>query len=182
MLDFFQPTLLPLPPSSPQVFPSNLLPALYEVPDNPGHFLARSEVECRTNYIEALHRQLGEEHTLVQLVYRCLQNNPARRPSAEKLLQQLEAVRPQGAYSNYSMEMEIAKLQVTMVNILSMETKVREKALNICDCIQHLIIQSFFHRTEIFNSSRKMTNSSDKARNLERKILNLAGNRESYKH
>ena len=78
-----------------QVFPGTLLPHNYENPQNPEYLLARSEVERRRVYIQSLHGQLGEEHPLVQLVHRCLHNTPARRPSAEELLQQLETVRGQ---------------------------------------------------------------------------------------
>ena len=55
--------------------------------------MGRSEVERRRDYIQPLHGQLREEHPLVQLVHQCLHNTPARRPSAEELLHQLEAVR-----------------------------------------------------------------------------------------
>ena len=78
-----------------QVFPGNLLPHNYADPQNPEHLLTRSEVERRRDYIQPLHRQLGEEHPFVQLVHGCLHNTPARRPSAEELLQQLETVRAQ---------------------------------------------------------------------------------------
>ena len=79
----------------PQVFPGNLLPHTYADPQNPDHLFARSEVERRRDYTQSLYRQLGEEHPLVHLVHQCLRNTPARRPSAEELLQQLEAVRAQ---------------------------------------------------------------------------------------
>ena len=78
-----------------QVFPGTLLPYNYADPQNPDHLLARSEVERRRDYIQPLHVLVGEEHPLVQLVHQCLHNTPARRPSAEELLQQLEAVRAQ---------------------------------------------------------------------------------------
>ena len=66
-----------------QVFPRDLLPPTYADTQNPGHLLARSEVERRRNYIAPLHQQLGERHPLVQLVKQCLDNNPANRPSAQ---------------------------------------------------------------------------------------------------
>ena len=55
----------------------------------------------------------------------CLHNIPAQRPSAEGVLQQLEVVKPQGAYGNLKMEM--TKLQVAMMNVLRVETEVGEK-------------------------------------------------------
>ena len=84
-------------------------------------------MERRRDYIQLLHRQLGEEHPLVQLVYQCLQDDPAERPSAEELLERLEAVRPQGAYG--SVKMEIGKLQVAMMSVLRVENEVGEDSV-----------------------------------------------------
>ena len=107
-----------------QVFPGSLLPCPYEDPQNPDHLLARSEVERRREFIQLLHRQLPEQHPLVQLVHRCLHNTPARRFSAEELLQQLEAVRAQieGPYG-----------QIVSVNMekLRMVRALREKDTEI---------------------------------------------------
>ena len=95
-----------------QVFPGTLLPHNYANPQNPDHLLARSEVERRRDYIQPLHGQLGEEHPLVQLVHQCLHNTPARRPSAEELLQQLEAVRAQieGPYGSQLKKVDVVKV------------------------------------------------------------------------
>ena len=97
--------------SSPQVFPGSLFPSTYPDPQNPDRLLARSEVERRRNYIQPLHGQLGEEHPLVQLVHQCLHNTPARRPSAEELLQLLEGMRaqiegPYGQLVNVNLDMK----------------------------------------------------------------------------
>ena len=67
-------------------------PQTYPDPDNPGCLLGCSEVEHRTDYIHSLCEQLVEQHTFLQLVCQCLDNEPAQRPSTEELLQQLEAV------------------------------------------------------------------------------------------
>ena len=79
------------------------------------------------DYIQPLQEQLGEQHPLMQLVCQCLHNTPAQRPSAEELLQQLEAVRPQikGTHGRQQVKVEMAKLQVTMMSVL--EAEVREK-------------------------------------------------------
>ena len=115
----------------PQVFPGDLLPHNYPDPDNPGRLLGRSEVERRMDYIQPLRDQLGEQHHLLQLVCQCLHNTPAQRPSAEELLQQLEAVRPQvgRAYgSRQQVKVEMARLQVAMMSVFSLrETEVGEK-------------------------------------------------------
>ena len=101
-----------------QVFPGTLHPPNYPDPDNPGRLLGRSEVDRRTDYIQPLREQLGEQHPLLQLVCQCLHNTPAQRPSTEELLQQLEAVRPQ-------IKGKFTKLQVAMMSVL--ETEVGEK-------------------------------------------------------
>ena len=105
---------------TPQVFPGALLPHTYPDPDNPGRLCGRSEVERRTDYIQPLQEQLGEQHPLLQLVCQCLHNEPVQRPSAEELLQQLEAVRLQirGTYGRQQMKVEMARLQVAMMNLL----------------------------------------------------------------
>ena len=93
--------------------------------------MGRSEVERRADYIPLLHQQLREQHPLLQLVCQCLHNEPAQRPSAEELLQQLKAARPQieRAYgSRKQVKVEMAKLQEAMMSVLRMrETEVGEK-------------------------------------------------------
>ena len=56
--------IYPLPT---QVFPGSLLPPNYADAANPECLLGRSEVERRRDYIQTLHRQLGEQHPLVQV-------------------------------------------------------------------------------------------------------------------
>ena len=101
---------------TPQVFPGALLPHTYPDPDNPGRLCGRSEVERRRDYIQPLHEQLGDQHPLLELVCRCLHNTPVQRPSAEELLQQLEAVKPQirGTCGSQQLKVEMAKLQAMM--------------------------------------------------------------------
>ena len=115
----------------PQVFPGDLLPYTYPDPDNPGHVCGRSEVERRAEYIQPLQEQLGEQHPLLQLVCQCLHNEPAQRPSAEELLQQLKATRLQieRAYgSRQQAKVEMARLQEAMMSVFSLrETEVGEK-------------------------------------------------------
>ena len=107
-----------------QVFPGSLLPHNYADPQNPDHILARSEVERRREYIQPLHGQLGEEHPLAQLVHRCLHNTPARRPSAEELLQQLEAMRAQieGPYGQI-VNVNLEKVKLLREKVRALEEK-----------------------------------------------------------
>ena len=111
-------------PSPRQVFPGTLLPHTYPDPDNPGRLLGRSEVERRTDYIQPLCEQLGEQHPYLGLVYRCLHN--AQRPSAEELLQQLEAVRPhiKRTYGRQQVKVELAKLQVAVLSVLETDDEI----------------------------------------------------------
>ena len=121
-----------------QVFPGTLLPPNYPDPDNPGRLVGRSEVERRTDYIQPLCEQLGEQHPLVQLVCQCLHNVPAQRPSAEELLQQLEALIKR-AYGRKLVRAEMARLQVAMMAMLKMEeTEVGDKDSEIEHLRHHL--------------------------------------------
>ena len=120
MVGYFQVTLLVkiiiifgmciLP--SMQVFPGSLLPPNYADPENPERLFARSEVERRRDYIQTLHRQLGEQHPLVQVVHQCLHNSPSRRPSAAELLPGLEAVRVEieGPYGSQLKKVDVVKV------------------------------------------------------------------------
>jgi len=125
------------------VFPGSLLPSTYADPENPDRLLARSELERRRDYIQPLHSQLGEHHPLVQLVHQCLSNNPARRPSAEELLQRLEAVRAQigRSHGSYNFKVELTKLQLAMMSVV--ETEMGEKDREI----EHL--QQELHQLQV---------------------------------
>ena len=94
------------------MFPGSLLPHSYADPQNPNRLLARSELERRRDYIQSLNEQLGEEHSLVRVVHQCLHNIPAQRPSAEELLQQIEAVRAQieGPYGGQLKKVDVVKV------------------------------------------------------------------------
>jgi len=100
------------------VFPGSLLPPNFPDPDNQDHLIGRSEVERRREYIQLLHEQLPEQHPLVQLVHQCLHNTPTRRPSAEELLQQLEAVRAQIEGGPYGQLVSVNMEKLRMVRTL----------------------------------------------------------------
>ena len=100
------------------MFPGSLLPPNFPDPDNQDHLIGRSEVERRREYIQLLHGQLPEQHPLVQLVHQCLHNTPARRPSAEELLQQLEAVRAQLEGGPYGQLVKVDMEKLRMVRTL----------------------------------------------------------------
>ena len=78
------------------MFPGDLLEPTYT--EGRGRLLARSEVDRRGQYIQQLDYQLprshgGQEHPFVQLVKRCLENEPSDRPSSEELVAALEEMK-----------------------------------------------------------------------------------------
>ena len=109
-----------------QVFPGSLLPSTFADPERPDRLLGRSELERRRDYIQPLHEQLGEQHPLVQLVHQCLHNNPHQRPSAEELLQRLEAtrVRIERSYGSYHF-----KVQSAMMSVEEREMKEKDREI-----------------------------------------------------
>ena len=130
-----------------QVFPGTLLPHNYEDPRNPDCLLARSEVERRRDYIQRLYVLVGEEHPLVQLVHHCLRNTPARRPSAEELLHQLEAVRaqiegPYGQIVKVNLDMEkVRVLREKDTEIRGLQQQMQQ--LEVCvTCEGYLLVYS----------------------------------------
>ena len=124
------------------MFPGTLLPCPYEDPQNPDHLLARSEVERRNEYIQLLHGQLPEQHPLVQLVHQCLHNTPARRPSAEELLQQLEAVRAQieGPYGQL-VKVDMEKLRMVRT-LREKDTEIEHLQVGIASVWEHTVALS----------------------------------------
>ena len=84
-------------------------------------------MERRRDYIQSLHRQLGEHHLLVRLVHQCLHNTPSRRPSAVELLPQLKAVKAdiKGPYGIQLKKVEVVK--VGMMKALREVGKLQEE-------------------------------------------------------
>ena len=72
-------------------FPKDLLRATYYASD--GRFVARTEVERRSSYMEKLHSKLSSpDHHLYRLVQQCLHNDPTKRPSSTELLHWLQEI------------------------------------------------------------------------------------------
>jgi len=71
-----------------QIFPVELKTPNYF--DNQGHFLPRTEVGRRRQYVDIMHSNLGHDHHLVALIERCLHNKLEERPSASILVSKLE--------------------------------------------------------------------------------------------
>jgi len=99
---------------SPQVYPGDLLCHTYADPQNRRCLIGRSEVERRQTYFTRLYQQLGKRHPLVQLVERCLDNDPEYRPSAVDVLQQLEAVEIEDPYQHLT--------KLDMIRLLQQQT------------------------------------------------------------
>ena len=89
-----------------QVFPGDILEPTYIDMSDSRLILARSEVERRQHYIEQLSKTLlkGEKHPLIQLIKRCLHNDPRERPTAtsEHLISCLDKIKAvvDGPYEN----------------------------------------------------------------------------------
>lgn len=71
-----------------QIFPIELTTPNYL--DHQGGLRARTEVDRRRRYIDIMHTSLGHDHHLVALIERCLHNNLKERPSANRLVSELE--------------------------------------------------------------------------------------------
>ena len=113
-----------------QVFPGDLLEPTYTDPENRHRLLARSEVERRGQYIEQLEENLprGGQHPFVQLVKRCLQNEPSDRPTSEELIASLEEMKTaiEGPCGDV-VRADAVRQVVMMRAILRREAEVREK-------------------------------------------------------
>lgn len=71
-----------------QCFPTEIKPPTYF--DYQGGLLARTEVDRRRQYVDIMHSNLGRDHCLVALIEHCLHNEPEERPSANRLVSELE--------------------------------------------------------------------------------------------
>ena len=113
-----------------KVFPGDLLEPTYTDPENRHRLLARSEAERRRQYIEQLEKNFlrGEQHPFVQLVNKCLQNEPSERPMSDELITSLEEMRAtiEGIYGDVARADAVR--QVVILRALSKrDTEVREK-------------------------------------------------------
>ena len=86
-------------------------------------------MERRTDYIQPLREQLGEEHPLLQLICQCLHNIAAYRLSAEELLQRLGEANPQieGPFDKQKVKVKMKDLQVGMMDMLEAKDNVIEQ-------------------------------------------------------
>lgn len=74
-----------------QTFPE-LLAATYPHPKK-DKVVGRTEIERRGKCFGMLKEMLGDKHSLVNLVTKCLQNKPNSRPTAQEILQKLDNVK-----------------------------------------------------------------------------------------
>ena len=89
-------------------------------PEDRHRLVARSEVDRRGRFIEQLENKFptGEQHPFVQLVKRCLHNDPSQRPTSEEIVASLEEMKAdiEGPYG-----------EVMMRALRRREIEVREK-------------------------------------------------------
>ena len=113
-----------------QTFPGDLLEPTYMDPDDRHRLIARSEVERRRQYIGQLESKLpsGEHHPFVQLMKRCLHNDPSERPTSEELITSLEEMKAdiEGPYGEVT-RIDAVRQVVMMRALRRRETEVREK-------------------------------------------------------
>ena len=93
--------------------------------------MGRSEVERRQKYMEELEDNFfkREQHPFVQLVKRCLKNEPSDRPTAEEVMTSLEEMKAdiEGPYGEVA-RADAVRQVVMMRALKKRETEVREKA------------------------------------------------------
>ena len=114
-----------------QIFAGDLLEPTYTDPENHGKLLGRSEVERRQKYFEQLEDNYprGGRHPFVQLVKRCLKNDPSDRPTAEEVMASLEEMKAdiEGPYGKVA-RADAVRQVVMMRALKKREMQVREKA------------------------------------------------------
>ena len=92
--------------------------------------MGRSEEERRQKYFEQLEDNFlkGRQHPFVQLVKRCLKNEPSDRPTAEEVITTLEEMKAdiEGPYGEVA-RIDAVRQVVTMRALKKRETEVREK-------------------------------------------------------
>lgn len=76
-----QPPIHLLPPNDP------------DADDDDDSVRGRTEFQQRQEYFTLLYRKIEENHQLVLLMKMCLRNSPKRRPKAQELVSQLDAIR-----------------------------------------------------------------------------------------
>ena len=113
-----------------QTFPGNLLEPTYMDPEDRHRLIARSEVERRRQYIGQLESKLpsGNHHPFVQLMKRCLHNDPSERPTSEELITSLEEMKTdiEGPYGEVA-RIDAVRQVVTTRALRKRETEVGEK-------------------------------------------------------
>ena len=70
-----------------QSFPGKLQQPTYE--SNENELRARTELERRGEYMQCVLSQFSKNHPFVQMIEKCLQNSPKKRPTIEQVIQLL---------------------------------------------------------------------------------------------
>jgi len=102
-----------------QIFPELKAPTYI---DSDGNCVGRTEVERRIDYIQQIQQQLGHQHTIVQMIERCLHNSPRHRPTVNHILRLLEGARAQipdryGQMSRLEMEQVLGEREGEVVQL-----------------------------------------------------------------
>ena len=96
-------------------FPKNLLAPNYKENKK---LIARSELERRDEYMKKIYSQLRKGHPFIQLIEKCLENDPEDRPDIDQVLQYLEQAKseiPDGEHDQNKLELmqAVKKIQKT---------------------------------------------------------------------
>ena len=109
-----------------QVFPGDLLEPNYVDPENLDKLVARSEVDRREIAFEQLE---AEHHCFEQLIKDCLNNIPARRPTAQQLVTSLTQLRSEieGPFGEVS-RADAVRHAVTMKALIEKQATITEQS------------------------------------------------------
>ncbi len=84
--------------------------------DGKGRVIALTESQRRSAYFDALHMELGCDHSFELLIANCLENKPVKRPNVQQVLQHLEELRtlipdPYGDLTRLEMISQLSSLE-----------------------------------------------------------------------
>ena len=131
------------------MFPGKLLEPTYADPENHRRLLGRSEYERRGTYVDQLKNKLptGEHHPFVQLISRCLQNDPSDRPTAEQLVTAMVEMKAEvdGPYGDFT-KLDALKQVATMRALKGRDSAVREKTAELA--VKEMEIQQLHQELE----------------------------------
>ena len=159
-----------------QIFPELKAPTYI---DSDGNFVGRTEVERRIDHIQQIQQQLGHQHPIVQMIERCLHNNPRHRPTVNHILQLLEGVRAHipdhyGQMSRLEMEQVLGEREGEVVQ-LQQGNQSRDQELQSKD-------QELQSKDQQLHSKDQQLQSKNHELHQKNRELELNNRKLQYKH